>query len=88
MVGAVHGRGLYRGVELVSGDGSRNPMAPGAARSIAERMRELGVITQPTGIDGNVLKFKPPLCIEEVDADFFADQLERALAEHQEIPCR
>lgn len=88
VVGAVHGRGLYRGVELVSGDGSRNPMAPGAARSIAERMRELGVITQPTGIDGNVLKFKPPLCIEEVDADFFADQLERALAEHQEIPCR
>jgi 4-aminobutyrate aminotransferase-like enzyme len=38
-------------------------------------MRELGVIVQPTGDHMNVLKIKPPLCIDEAAADTFVDAL-------------
>ena len=44
-------------------------------------MLELGVIIQPTGDHLNVLKIKPPLCIDTAAADFFADTLDRALTQ-------
>ena len=80
LIGAVHGRGLYRGVDLVLDRGTREP-AVAQARWICERMRELGVIVQPTGDHGNVLKVKPPLCITEADAELFVRALDRALRE-------
>jgi 4-aminobutyrate aminotransferase-like enzyme len=76
LVGAVHGRGLYQGVDLVLDRDTREQ-----ARWICERMRELGVIVQPTGDHGNVLKVKPPLCITESDADLFVVALDRAMRE-------
>jgi 4-aminobutyrate aminotransferase-like enzyme len=36
---------------------------------------------QPTGDHLNVLKIKPPLCLTEQSADFFADMLEKVLRE-------
>ena len=47
--------------------------------AICERMRELGVIVQPTGDRQNVLKVKPPMCITRESADFFVDMLDRVL---------
>jgi 4-aminobutyrate aminotransferase-like enzyme len=55
--------------------------APEETKAICERMRDLGVIIQPTGDAYNVLKVKPPLCLGIEDADFFADALGRVLAE-------
>jgi 4-aminobutyrate aminotransferase-like enzyme/Ser/Thr protein kinase RdoA (MazF antagonist) len=80
IVGAVHGMGLYLGVELVR---SRETLEPAAdeALAICERMRELGVIVQPTGDGNNVLKVKPPLCLDRRSADLVIDALERTLAE-------
>ena len=49
--------------------------------AICERLRELGVIVQPTGDHLNVLKIKPPLCLDDDAADFFADTLDRAFRE-------
>ena len=80
LIGAIHGRGLYRGVDLVLDRETREP-AVAQARWICERMRELGVVVQPTGDHGNVLKVKPPLCITESDADLFVIALDRALRE-------
>jgi 4-aminobutyrate aminotransferase-like enzyme/Ser/Thr protein kinase RdoA (MazF antagonist) len=80
LIGAVHGRGLYQGVDLVLDRDTREPAAP-QARWICERARELGVIVQPTGDHGNVLKVKPPLCINESDAELFVRALDRALRE-------
>jgi 4-aminobutyrate aminotransferase-like enzyme/Ser/Thr protein kinase RdoA (MazF antagonist) len=80
LIGAVHGRGLYRGVDLVLDRDTREP-AVAPARWISERMRELGVIVQPTGDHGNVLKVKPPLCLTEPDAELFVAALDRALRE-------
>jgi 4-aminobutyrate aminotransferase-like enzyme len=80
LIGAVHGRGLYQGVDLVADRATREPAAA-HARWICERMRELGIIDQPTGDHGNVLKVKPPLCITESDAERFAAVLDRVLSE-------
>jgi 4-aminobutyrate aminotransferase-like enzyme/Ser/Thr protein kinase RdoA (MazF antagonist) len=74
IIGTVHGLGLYRGIELVRDRETLEP-AGDEAMAICERMRELGVIVQPTGDHMNVLKIKPPLCIDEAAADMFVDAL-------------
>ena len=78
MIGALHGRGLYQGVELVR---DRSTLEPASAETalICDRMLELGVVVQPTGDRQNVLKVKPPLCIGEASADRFVDALDAAL---------
>ena len=78
LIGAVHGSGLYMGVELVR---DRQTLEPAAAETsaICERMRELGVIVQPTGDRMNVLKMKPPMCLSIAAADYFVDMLDRVL---------
>ena len=80
LIGAVHGMGLYQGVELVRDRDSREP-ASAECFAICERLRELGIVVQPTGERNNVLKIKPPMCLSLADAEFFVTQLERVLAE-------
>ena len=80
IVGAVHGMGLYLGLEFVR---DRETLAPATEETaaICDRLLELGVIMQPTGDYLNVLKIKPPLCLSQESADFFADMLERVLSD-------
>ncbi len=80
IVGAVHGMGLYLGIELVR---DRETLEPATAEcaAVCERLRELGVIVQPTGERANVLKIKPPMCLTAQSADFVLDQLETVLRE-------
>ncbi|MDX6590954.1 MAG: hypothetical protein QOJ13_150 [Gaiellales bacterium] len=80
LIGAVHGTGLYLGAELVRDHGTLEP-ATEEAYAICERLRELGVIDQPTADHENVLKVKPPLCISAEDADAFVARLDRVLTE-------
>jgi 4-aminobutyrate aminotransferase-like enzyme/Ser/Thr protein kinase RdoA (MazF antagonist) len=78
LIGAVHGSGLYMGVELVRDRRTLEP-ADTETAAICERMRELGVIVQPTGDHLCVLKMKPPMCLTVESADFFVDMLDRVL---------
>jgi 4-aminobutyrate aminotransferase-like enzyme len=78
LIGAVHGRGLYLGVELVRDRDTLEP-ATGETAAICERMLQLGVVVQPTGEHLNLLKVKPPLCMTRESADFFVDTLDRVL---------
>jgi 4-aminobutyrate aminotransferase-like enzyme len=77
LIRTVHGEGLYLGVEFADGE------IPATADTalICERLRTLGVIMQPTGDHLNILKIKPPLCVDEAAADFFVAMLDRALTE-------
>ena len=77
--GAVHGMGLYLGLELVRDRETLEP-AGDEASAICERLRELGVIMQPTSDGMNVLKIKPPLCLDEASADFLADAIDHVLS--------
>lgn len=80
LVGAVHGEGLYLGLELVR---DRTTLEPAREETavLCDRMLELGVVVQPTSDRQNVLKIKPPLCLDADAVDFFVAALDRALGE-------
>lgn len=80
LIGAVHGMGLYQGVEFVRDRETLEP-ATEETRGICDRMRELGVIVLPTGDRQNILKIKPPLCFTEDSARFFLAALDRVLTD-------
>ena len=80
LIGYVHGRGLYQGIELVRDPVTREP-ATREATAVCERLRELGVIEHATGDHSNVLKVKPPLCLTIDSADFFVDRLDQVLTD-------
>ena len=78
-VGDVRGHGLMLGVELVRDRRTREP-ATAATLEVLERLRECGVLVGKGGLDGNVLRIKPPLCITAADVDFLLEALDYALA--------
>ncbi|AKS32906.1 aminotransferase [Mycolicibacterium goodii] len=80
IIGTVHGVGLYLGVEMIRDLDTLEPATEETAL-ICDRMLELGVIIQPTGDHQNILKTKPPLCIDTESADFYVDALDRVLTE-------
>ncbi|MGU3497497.1 aminotransferase [Mycobacterium sp. C31M] len=80
IIGTVHGMGLYLGVEMIRDPDTLEP-ATEETMAICERMLELGVVIQPTGDHQNILKTKPPLCIDIDGADFYVDMLDRVLTE-------
>jgi alanine-glyoxylate transaminase/(R)-3-amino-2-methylpropionate-pyruvate transaminase len=77
VVGDVRGKGLLLGVELVRDRATKEP-AKQAAADVMEAAREMGVLIGKGGLDGNVLRIKPPMCITAEDADFAVDVLDRA----------
>ncbi|WP_154096232.1 aminotransferase class III-fold pyridoxal phosphate-dependent enzyme [Microbacterium testaceum] len=78
LIGAVHGSGLYLGVEFVR---DRKTLEPATAETaaICDRLLERGVIMQPTGDFQNVLKIKPPLVVTQASVDVFVDALDHVL---------
>jgi len=80
LIGALHGTGLYQGVELVTDREARTP-AVWQTAAVCERMRERGVIVQPTSERQNVLKVKPPLTLTGEEASYAVRMLDLTLAE-------
>lgn len=78
LVGDVRGMGLMLGMELVRDRSTKEP-ARAEALEVLEQSREMGVLFGKGGIDGNVLRIKPPMCITADDADYAIDVLDRAL---------
>jgi len=79
LVGDVRGMGLMLGMELVRDRTTKEP-AKAETLELLERTREMGVLVGKGGLDGNVIRIKPPMCITAADADFAIDVLDRALS--------
>jgi alanine-glyoxylate transaminase/(R)-3-amino-2-methylpropionate-pyruvate transaminase len=79
LIGDVRGMGLMLGVELVRDRSTKQP-AKQETLAILEAAREMGVLIGKGGLDGNVLRIKPPMCITKADVDFTLDVLDQALA--------
>jgi alanine-glyoxylate transaminase/(R)-3-amino-2-methylpropionate-pyruvate transaminase len=79
LVGDVRGMGLMIGVELVT-DRTKKTPARNETLDVLEAAREMGVLIGKGGLDGNVLRIKPPMCITAEDADFALDVLDRAFS--------
>jgi len=80
LIGDVRGMGLMLGVELVRDRATKEP-ARAETLQVLEGAREMGVLIGKGGIDGNVIRIKPPMCITAEDADFAIAVIHRALSE-------
>jgi len=80
LIGDVRGKGLLLGIELVKDRKSKEPAKEECAQ-VLERCRELGLLLGKGGLWGQTIRFSPPMCVNEQDADFLLDVLDLALAE-------
>lgn len=78
LLATVHGSGFYLGPEFVRDRATWEP-ATAETAAICARLRELGIIAQPTGDHQNILKIKPPMCFTRESADALVDALDRVL---------
>jgi len=79
LIGDVRGMGLMLGVELVRDRATKEP-AKSETLDMLEAAREAGVLIGKGGLDGNVLRIKPPMCVTKADADFALDVFDRSLS--------
>lgn len=61
VIGAVQGRGLFWGLDLVADRSTREPIAYADAKRLATELRRQGILAGITGRYTNVLKIRPPL---------------------------
>lgn len=78
VIGAVHGSGLYLGIELVTDRDSKTP-ATTLTAAVCEALLGEGFIVQATSERQNVLKFKPPMVLTIEQATQFVNALDRVL---------
>ena len=77
-IGDVRGRGLMIGVELIA-DAKKTPAAA-AAGKVKAYCREHGVLLGSGGVNGNVIRFQPPLVIDEEQIEQAVNTIDAALA--------
>ena len=77
VIGDVRGMGLMIGVELVRDRTTKEP-AKGETITVLESAREQGLLIGKGGLDGNILRIKPPMCITASDVEFALDVLDQA----------
>ena len=75
VIGAIRGKGLHDGVELVKDRKTKAP-ASEEAGFIAEYAKDNGIILGKGGALGNMLRMNPPMCIQKEDIDFVTDVLD------------
>jgi alanine-glyoxylate transaminase/(R)-3-amino-2-methylpropionate-pyruvate transaminase len=85
LIGDVRGMGLMLGVELVKDRTSKEP-AKAQTAAVLELAKERGLLLGKGGLHGNVLRIKPPMCINIDDANFMADCLDEILPLASQIP--
>src|SRR5258706_590038 len=79
LIGDVRGKGLLLGIELVKDRATKEPAAAECAQ-LLETARELGLLLGKGGLFGQTIRFAPPMCVNEADADFLLEVLDHALA--------
>ena len=78
MIGDVRGKGLMLGIELVKDRGTKEP-AKAESAQVLETCRDLGLLLGKGGLHGQTVRFSPPMCIHQQDADFILEVLDQAL---------
>jgi 4-aminobutyrate aminotransferase / (S)-3-amino-2-methylpropionate transaminase / 5-aminovalerate transaminase len=78
LIGEIRGLGLMIGIELVTDRTTKEPAKAQAAR-VRQLCREDGVLVGVGGQSGNVVRFQPPLVIDEGALDQAVATLDRAL---------
>ena len=79
LIGDIRGHGLFIGVELVT-DREAKTAAQAQANTIANAMKDKGVLIGKIGMHDNVLKIRPPLPFSKDNADLLLSVLDDVLA--------
>jgi alanine-glyoxylate transaminase/(R)-3-amino-2-methylpropionate-pyruvate transaminase len=79
IIGDVRGKGLMLGIELVKDRATKEP-AKAECMQVHEAAREMGLLLGKGGLQGHTIRFAPPMCITEADADFLLAVLDEAFA--------
>jgi alanine-glyoxylate transaminase/(R)-3-amino-2-methylpropionate-pyruvate transaminase len=79
IIGDVRGRGLMLGIELVRDHATKAPATKECAQ-VVENLRELGLLIGKGGLWGQTIRFAPPMCITQADADFTLAALDEAIS--------
>jgi alanine-glyoxylate transaminase / (R)-3-amino-2-methylpropionate-pyruvate transaminase len=77
LIGDVRGKGLLLGMELVKDRQSKDP-AREECGQVMENCKEMGLLVGKGGLWGQTIRFSPPMCLKEHDADFLIDVLDCA----------
>lgn len=79
LIGDVRGKGLLLGIELVKDRATKAP-AKAECAQVLETCRDLGLLLGKGGLHGQTIRFSPPMCIHQEDADFILAVLDQSLA--------
>ena len=79
IIGDIRGRGLLLGIEMVKDRATKEPARAECAQ-VMETAKDLGLLLGKGGLHGNVIRFAPPMCIHQADADFILDVFDAALS--------
>ena len=80
LIGDVRGKGLMLALELVKDRTTKEPASAECAQ-VVETAKELGLLLGKGGLRGQTIRFAPPMCITQADADFLLEVLDVALSE-------
>lgn len=77
IIGDVRGKGLMLGIEMVKDRTSKLPATPECSQ-VVETAKDLGLLLGKGGLWGQTIRFAPPMCITQADADFLLAVLDEA----------
>jgi alanine-glyoxylate transaminase/(R)-3-amino-2-methylpropionate-pyruvate transaminase len=79
LIGDVRGKGLLLGIELVKDRTTKEP-AKAECAEVLERCKDMGLLLGKGGLQGQTIRFSPPMNITKADADFLLEVLDQAFA--------
>ncbi|KAI6184483.1 hypothetical protein M3Y97_00601200 [Aphelenchoides bicaudatus] len=77
--GDVRGKGLMVGIELINEEGKA--LDAERVAKVFEKIKDLGVLNGKGGLNGNILRFAPPMCITKEDVQFCVEVIDKAIKE-------
>ncbi|MGA1128861.1 MAG: aminotransferase class III-fold pyridoxal phosphate-dependent enzyme, partial [Chthoniobacterales bacterium] len=79
VIGDVRGKGLMLGIEMVKDRETKEPATAECAQ-VLETARDLGLLLGKGGLRGQTIRFAPPMCITQADADFLLEVLDESFS--------
>ncbi|MBA2586921.1 MAG: aminotransferase class III-fold pyridoxal phosphate-dependent enzyme [Chthoniobacterales bacterium] len=77
IIGDVRGKGLMVGIELVQDRQTKEP-AKAECAQVLEAAREMGLLLGKGGLQGQTIRFAPPMCVTPADAEFLLAVLDES----------
>ncbi len=79
VIGDVRGKGSHARDRAGERSATKEPAKEECAQ-VVETAKDMGLLLGKGGLWGQTIRFSPPMCINEQDADFLLEVLDRALA--------